>query len=1674
MLRRLISAVFVLSLVLALSGTAISDVVRGELNPVIKVNPSNERYITISDARPEQPTFKKPEDALKVLPPGSSAPTPPGFYDVQDYTNGVPYYFWPIPDAYGDDLFNMRFTSNAGYDCEVIYAHYLMYGTAMTGTPDMRCYIWDDDMFGFPGAKLDSVDVPYASLPTSGIAWVTVAFSGTHVFSDGEEHHLGWTILQSGPADTLAIISDDATPPSSLEERASEYWGGMWGTMLNDWSIDISFFIFNERNCEEIPYSDCYYQYYYTNLAYFWQAPHPSWGDVAYAMRYDVGGRETLQFIDVPIYDCTGHPSYPNFVFGNDDVIMTVYDDDGAGLPGTMLTAVTAPAGTYAAFPAWTTFQFDYVLTPQNNLSGNRFHIAFSSSAILGSGDFEACLSSDGSDGTGRSSSDWGGPYWVDMLSGWGVDVNFIFDAYLCKDAYYECAWDWCYTSMDYFWRLPDAYGDYAHAQKFTAPGPECQVMDVVWYLYDNGTPTAYTTTSEVQVYADAGGLPGTKLAGITIGPGTGIPYVVFPGGMLVDFEPLNVYVSGEYWVAIMSNGTDSTDGIRTLSDAGGGSCIDSWAEFWGAWSTMCTYWSVGCDWAAIVEEKQCCKPYPGLDCYPSEDWPTYQRDYARTGHSMNAVEDAWCDLTLNWNFEHPSQGVTFCGPIIAYDKVVQSFGDQYIVFDLYTGTQIYTLTGYPDIGYYVRSTPTVAMIQGYPDPVLFTSGGVYGTVSAWDFNTGANLWTRNDYSVAGMTRWGRHTLVDMGGFDGLFWATDNGFIYGANALTGATLPGYPVSLPLPVYVSGATDGSHLFYATFGGTQAPPEGDVYSIDAATGGIIWQLSATSGLQGVNVFTHANGYYGDEGFTGGIMYDNGNIYTNSRAQADYPTDGLFYSIDAVTGMVNFATLSNRGYYHTPIMDANHVYMPTLTRWGSPPAGGNLLGINKSSGVIEKTFTNANADRYYVDAVVSCEPEDGDYPEDLIYAFSEWGFLSCINSVTFEEVYRRRIDFGDAYGMNMGMAGAIAHDELGQVHVTFATYWGSIFDMTKQDDRPRLQIETYNPTTAVEFGSDPLYTVIFDDVFYNSGCANLNFLTVTTDEDPLCGSGYIPDFASAVDPDFMDRASKIADDLQRDAFLSKYLRPNSNVLDESGMLSVREMDFEKETMNRAAAGSPLFLISVDWPLVGSVLPAGVYHSLDLTINQPLISRGPQCFYLQLGTNDPDFFLNDTTMDPCMHVCLVGGCLIDTTTLHFGSGTGGANEQLVTNTGRLGNGDWGDGPAGHNGFLIDGDGASYYQGAYVYANSDHSIAVHTQDWTSGGGEADAFVSMQPDPNWCDNECKPYLMTDEPCGEFTHDGQTYQTVLVDKVCKSFLDSVQNFDLGSGWDWSNFGAPFDNALTMGLWCNGVVYAANDNNSPSIPELANVTVEVLQFYERNGNAVDGWYLGEMYDCDNGGDEIGIDPSISAAWTYNTPAADQAWGQIKIPFGCMDVSGTHADSEPLINIWGTCGISASQGFWNWAQFWDAMYSPTVYPALGYMTKGPGLFYDGDMHAGDEEAFVTLAGHDFLPYDTYEVAIAHFGLLGMTDASSSAEMASMAILVNQWTGWGRGDVNNDGAINLADIIYLAATVNGGPGAVPFKHLSDVNADGINGDMADVEYLKAFYFECGPCPMGAWICDP
>jgi hypothetical protein len=811
---------------------------------------------------------------------------------------------------------------------------------------------------------------------------------------------------------------------------------------------------------------------------------------------------------------------------------------------------------------------------------------------------------------------------------------------------------------------------------------------------------------------------------------------------------------------------------------------------------------------------------------------------------------------------------------------------------------------------------------------------------------------------------------------------------------------------------------------------------MFSIDAATGVINWQLSAAGGLQAAN-FWGAAYLGGEEGFNSGISYDAGVLYSNSRADGDHPVDGLFYRVDAATGNLvdGIVTQSNRGRESTPIIDINRIYCPTLTKWASPPAGANLPVFNRNSGALDFAMESSSAGRYYVDGFLTCEPDGA---PDQLFIFNEDGFLSCFNADNGDEIFRRRIFNATGYTPNIGMAGAIAPDPgTGEVHVLFGTFWGNVFDLKKGVDRPRLEFYTYNPQVGCEFGTAASFMVDMGPIMTNTGCTDLTLTSLNI----LDASNGIdlPAF-TVVDNDFMDRAASIADVLAQDAFLSKYTRPRDNDINSQDALNVRSAE-SKDYTNPAATAFPVFLNGINFPPNGYMAAPGEDINIVLDVIQANIKRGPQDFYIEVESDDPDFFLNNTSLVPQIYVTVVGGCLVDTTTLYFGAG--GANFQWVSNVGRFGTGDW-----DPHGFSIEGDGASYYQGSLGYATSQYELATSSQDWSSGGGETDAIQSMQADPNWCDNGCKPYLTAGYAVGSMWDGGtMAYVPITGTMICGTFLDSVQNFDLGGGWDWTNWGAPFDNALTMGLRVNSRTIGVED-----VPELASLTLQILDITEQNGNAVDDWYLFHFWDCDLGGDSAAIDRDISTAWCFPRGAKDFAWGNVKIPFG-------PCDGDPIINA---VGLNGAAAFFDWNAYFDAAY--------GYCSAGTGLSSIA-MDVSDAEVHFTLANHDFAPNETYSVGVATFGVYDMTDASSSDELAPMAYFVNKWAGFGRGDVNNDNAVNLGDIIYLANFVNyGGVGPVPFMHTGDVNGD-TNVDAGDITYLIDYYFYCGACPVGDWM---
>jgi hypothetical protein len=70
-------------------------------------------------------------------------------------------------------------------------------------------------------------------------------------------------------------------------------------------------------------------------------------------------------------------------------------------------------------------------------------------------------------------------------------------------------------------------------------------------------------------------------------------------------------------------------------------------------------------------------------------------------------------------------------------------------------------------------------------------------------------------------------------------------------------------------------------------------------------------------------------------------------------------------------------------------------------------------------------------------------------------------------------------------------------------------------------------------------------------------------------------------------------------------------------------------------------------------------------------------------------------------------------------------------------------------------------------------------------------------------------------------------------------------------------------------------------------------------------------------------------------------------------------------------------------------------------------------------------------------------------------------------KWKGFYRGDVNCDGKLDVADVIYMINYLfKGGPKPKPMVNQGDVNNDGKT-DVADVIYIINYLFKGGPAPL-------
>ncbi|HUV30938.1 MAG TPA: dockerin type I domain-containing protein [Acidobacteriota bacterium] len=1596
------------------------------------------------------------------------------------------------------------------------------------GVPDVVISVYDD-AGGIPGNLLYQESWNTGAI-TYGVNHGYYYFPfATPVQITGSNYHIAWSCSGGDPTDEVLYDSDDGgyvamggTATGTGRGSIYDPVDLVWYSNIANWggAVDPNYDIYADY-C--IFYSDCFWADGLaggTGYVGLWINPDPDWASGrllnGFAARFVSEGPDTVKTVRVqhliPAWffgDLVGYDATSTNTFE-----VSIWPDDGMGnidMVAGPLATETYPGGLANLFPVtgnidigipWENLYVDF--TSHNLVVIGPWHASIKMTSDDQSTGFvllglNSIASNPGMTGASVNFMDVPGVLqwertglsvgWLD--EGGGEEQGALVRVELCRDEFYICENQALnMTGAQYFW----AFGETGWAQRVKG-APINRVEKVGFYYYDiAGDGLAQAV---VNIHADGGAAgPGALIASYPV------PSPVFYSGWTEVVIPGGIQVLGDFYVAIMydfSAGgnasciTEDRTGIRVNGGA--------WYQYGGTWYSI--FEEDGYYDNLIAEVYFCSVPVTEFVCVPGDDWSTVAHDFARTGHSMDAIGDAWCDLNLNWQWEHPTLGVITSGPIIWDDYVVQAFSSAvsggYYIFDLVSGALLdqIDVSAFPNaIGGNIRCIPTIVDVYiddgGTPvqKPVLFVAGGTAAAVSAYDMTTVGGpivqVWeatpanTGGGFELMNSIRYGNFIVLDDGSQEVFYFSDDAGWIYAANAADGLPYAGwagngYKVQMIGNTLRSGATDGNNLYFSLF---TTGVEGDVVALYAFSGDLVWSLAAGDGLQADDLYGVEEYIPGTETFNSGVSYYDGELYCSSNstsANVNNAYEGCFYRLASLDGSVLSTDFSQRTLTTHPIVDAARVFLLTTYTWGADfgVLGGSVLAYSRFTGQLDyattpPTIAGAAWENWIrFEGVMSCEP---DGRPDILMGFSggtsgDLGYLSFFDAETGEELFNRRIDHGAAN--NQGASGAMGVDSYGEVHVVFADAWGTLYDLTKGADRPRLEILKWTDAVAVPFGSPYDTLITFEEVYTNSGCTEDLIVTLVADEAANTTTpGGAPGF-STVREGFAALTEGMADQMTLGS--SPFKKP--------AYRSVPAIDFEtwvdpradagRSTVNSAALGVPIFLIEsspgdVFEPAGGGFVTApGDLADITVHVNGPEVSRGPHPFFVEFAAhNDPDYFFNDNTRMPQVTLTLVGGCLMDTTRLYFG--VGAANEQIVVNSARMGTGDWG------VNLSIDGYVAGNYQGFYAYGVSQRRLALNSQDWWTGGGEVNGWWSIQPDPNIIDESCKPALVPDQLLGEIWDAATSaYVEVRGDVIYKGYVDSVQNFDDGAGgWDWDLLKeAPFDNDSTMGLQAVTKTFGAVDMLVPEYALLNNVHVEIIQFHERNGNAVPGWKFGGFFDHDfysdwnpDGFDTTFIDRDVSAAWVTDgaNPAGAQM-GFIKLPFG--------PGFEPIKNVTPLerqqCVTSA-----------DRIYFDSLF---FYWSQPPGQTYGHDMDgADDQDAAYCYIEHDFEENGTLKFAIATFTVDGIANTAVADEkVADLAILVNKWVGFGRGDVNDDGKVCLSDIICLAEYVNLiGPGPYPFKHLGDVDGDG-DIDAADVQYMVDYYFNYGPGPIGDWTID-
>ena len=1730
--RKLIIAVLTIGLMLSFSSAAIGyDDTKEKAglplqslskNPTID-SPTPVSYHNVSD-------ITKPTTGFAV-PPGFIAI--PGERTCQDIdpSGGSFHSGYGLPNSYGNTRFGNKFV--AAHTCTVNTIGFAHYGGWMEGDPGISVALWSGNGSGYPAAMVGEWFWTYADLvaaPQYMVVDLTAdaGYPNDFILPAGE-FFVTISVVADDPVDFIGVLAGDIVDPpydSGEDIGVTTLDDVTWYTMTEDGWGDwppMAFLAFADVCYDQDPLSgncaikayDCG-AYYLWGVGYdnYWDEPQYN-GETHRGVRFDVAEPETLKYIQVAIYDvfddlgnsmwdgfptpgvlpvgridlCPPHPSqggpdinnpYHTFLF-NDfemDWWTTIDMIDGEGITMVM------------------TESFYVVLSIEGGYTGKQEIVT---------------LSDDGTCGTGHSGmfiSVAPGPWYH-----YTTDYNYIMQVETCADKYATCGWDYAIGGPAYYVPVPgfrdagETIYMTAAAIRFDAAAAGCDVRDLDMWFYSGAT---YAEDAEIAFYDATGtdGLPGSRLQ-----------YIALPNGSASDYHDIgpSFFFETEFWLVVESFAT-ADDDIRLITDDGstptGRSAfkvsVDGDPYAWYHYTDIFTSernWYMGV--------YRCCYPFIVRTCAPDGDWPTMGKDPMRTQSTLNEFGDIQCELTKSWTYVNyfnddpatPGNGCTFAQPIIAEGYVYAYMFNALVAVDVNTGVQLWRReANYLEIGGSCRSTPT------YHDGALYTGGGDNGYFSKFDASNGATLWTYTMYAHA---QYAPHVILDVEGTEVVFVSDGYGNIYGLRTSDGANLYIDPDPLnPLPnsafsttgqVHKGLTTDGTYLYVGCDEYLTTP---NVWRLAVSSGGITFDWSLVDGavefsgegvgwqLQEVSAGwpQEENSYegcyssiiYSDDGVDGQWIYFVGS-FTPQNASPVH-NGGIIYKVSADGTTLGWASECNGSTNGTAGGILNDKAQVIYGGWSHWNEGGEYFGpmaFAKSTGFPQwgpNDYTplwniQTIPDEYgHVSqpGLLTCETiaDPADY--DWLVFGNEFGYWNFANPTIGEVVWHRRSASLITY-----VTGPTA-DEAGHIILGDGP---KLICMANDVPRQRLHIADMHPEALVPFGLSTYEEVVFPELLVNTGCTDLEIFHVELlDVD----NGTFPDRVSTVSS---PRAENISTLVEKSISFHDKI---ATVLDEREAA----VGYSKTAKVPAAYALPEYILSLLEPPDETVIPPGGSADIRIAINGELIPRGASMFYAEIDSDDPDYFLDSAYMDvptratdyakPTVLLTIVGGCLYQNTYLDFGET--GDNYLCVWNSTFI----YDPANQGADGFQIDGSPPAWLFGCdgLFYADQMHRVAMHATD----GQSNPTWESILPDPF---PTCDFARGEDVVLAQLSPDeGLNYYNVLGTMLNYAYVDSIEDHwlyeidleedppeTLGVEWAWdiqyeTGFNQPYSSEMTEGFAFKAYVTEYAVTEVEGIPKYGfedfwNFVISRHAVFSRYGTAIPGLFVGIVadWDIDGGTDNTtGYSEEFSVGWMYNPPSVAPdlfGAGVIKVPFGPGFTS--------LINT-----VDATTAWYGSEEpGFDSIYHWMSRPSTQFMNYQPyALGTDRRMwnsiaelnlpawaFTGDEEDPVPDEA-----FDTYGYAF--FGKYMETgqNAAAVSSYSYMAMLANRFCGFGRGDLNDDGLINLVDLVYLHCFVyKGGPGPYPFMHLGDVNGDGPV-DNLDVTYMINWYFYGGPPPVGEW----